>query len=298
MEARPARHYEGRSYSPTTRWLVRFGYDGSEFGGWARQPRVRTIEGVLRDGLRCRAIASTPEDAELEVASRTDRGVSARANALTLRTALDGPVLLRRLNTIAPSLFFTAAASVPAAFRVRGATRRVYRYFDPRSYTDLAGVQAAAQLFRGRIDVRSFGRSIRRDAPQWRSVESVAVTPTGSGQVVEVRALSFVWGMVRKIVGALREVDTGHLSTERLGAAIAGQERLTLPMAEPEGLVLWEVEFPLPWAVSWWGPNRHQAEFYRSACAAVWRRGHVVDALLDGGARPGPDRRGDGSPSE
>jgi len=298
VAVRPARHYGGGLYLGTTRWLVRFGYDGSEYSGWARQPHARTIEGVLRDGLRRRAIAPTLDEARLEVASRTDRGVSARANALTLRTVLAGPILLRRLNTIAPTLFFTAVASISSAFRVRGATRRVYRYYDPRPSTNLASVQAAALLFAGRVDVRSFGRSIRWDAPQWRSVESVTVSATDSGQVIEVRAPSFVWGMVRKIVGALREVDAGHLPTMRLEAAIAGQERLTLPMAEPEGLVLWDVEFPLPWEVWWSGPNRHQVEFYRSARAALWRRGRVVDAVLEEGHRAGLGHEGDGSTPE
>lgn len=273
----------GRCRTPsTTRWLVRFGYDGRRFSGWARQPAGRTIEGAIRDGLQELGIARTPEEAHLEVASRTDRAVSARANALTVAAELSASSLLRRLNAIAPSLFFTAAARVPPEFRVRRASRRTYRYYDARPATDPEPHRAAAALFRGPVDVRSFGREIPRSSPQWREVEVVTADPIAGGWLIEARAPSFVWGMVRKIVGALREVGEGRLTLARLEGAIAGQHRLTLPMAEPEGLVLWNVEYPVAWEAWWPGPNRHQRAHTTAASAEVWRRHHLLAALEDG----------------
>jgi tRNA U38,U39,U40 pseudouridine synthase TruA len=195
--------------------------------------------------------------------------------------------LLRRLNAISPELFFTAAAPIPPEFRVRAATRRVYRYFDPSPAVDPDGWRRAARLFQGPVDVRSFGRGIPARSPQWRTVESVVVEPIGDGQRIDVRAPSFVWGMVRKIVGALREVDQGRLPLSRLEAAIAGKARLTLPMAEPEGLVLWEVEYPLEWETPWGGPNRHQASFARTTRDGLWRREEVLAALFADGGHPG-----------
>jgi len=268
-----------------TRWLVRFGYDGAGFAGWARQPGRRTVEGVVRDGLRRYRLVRSPEQLRLEVASRTDRGVSARANALTLTVALDGPPLLRALNGIAPELYFTAATRVAETFRVRRAVRRTYRYFEPWSGDDVGRWVSAGRLFCGRVDVRSFGRAIPASEPCWRDVESVEVTSRPGGLTVEVRAPSFVWGMVRKIVGALREVDRGRLTLSRLETAIAGKQRLSLPMAEPEGLVLWEVEYPQDWEVSWRGPNRHQASFEATARDVLWRRRQVLDALRGGAER-------------
>jgi tRNA pseudouridine38-40 synthase len=269
------------------RWLVRFGYDGSGFYGWARQPGARTVEGVLREGLRRRGIAPVGGDAGLEVASRTDRGVSARANALTLRSELPVTSLLRRLNAISPELFFTAAAPVPSEFRVRGARRRVYRYFDSRPLLDLDRWERGARLFSGPVDARSFGRGLPAKAPLWRTVESVTGETVAAGRAVEVRAPSFVWGMVRKIVGALREVEQGRLSLSRLEAAISGRERLTLPMAEPEGLVLWDVEYAEPgWAAAWSGPNRQQRARLDRARASLRQRAAVVATLLDVGNDP------------
>lgn len=205
--------------------------------------------------------------------------MSARANALVVSTELNGPALLRSLNGLSPQLFFTAATRVPANFRVRGAIRRVYRYFEPTSFSRLESWQRLSEQFLGTVDVRSFGRALPLERPQWRTIEAVEVLPASPGLLIEVRAPSFVWGMVRKIVGALREADRGRLSPEHLSAALSGRERLTLPMAEPEPLVLWEVEYPLTWDHRWAGPNRHQTRAWESMVAEARVRSAVLSAL-------------------
>lgn len=265
----------------TSRWLVRFGYDGSAFHGWARQPGLRTVEGEVRSGLLRSGAVPDAGAFSVEVASRTDRGVSARANALAVRSSLPGTTLLRALNGIDPDLFFTAATPVVEGFRVRRAVRRTYRYFETNQSQNPTDRREAAGLFRGNVDVRSFGRSIPTGEPAWRTIESVTVRPRGYGALIEVRAPSFVWGMVRKIVAALREVDTGRLTVPRLRSALEGKLRLALPMAEPEPLVLWEVEYDLPWAIHWRGPNRVQVAASEARQRTLWARSQLLQALPD-----------------
>jgi tRNA pseudouridine38-40 synthase len=211
------------------------------------------------------------------VASRTDAGVSARANALALTSPLPAAGLLRALNGIAPEIFFSAIAPMSEAMRVRRPLDRTYRYFLATRGTARARWEKAAQLFEGEIDVRSFGRAIPTDAPQWRTIDAVRVSELGEGLVLEIRAPSFVWGMVRKIVAALREVDGGRLSAPQLAAAIRGKSRLTLPLAEPEPLVLWEVRYPFPWTHVWRGPSRHQIRYFERARLGLWSRSHVLE---------------------
>ena len=55
-------------------------YDGTDFYGWARQPGLRTVEGVL-------AARSAP----LTVAGRTDRGVHASANVVSFQLPAEPP---------------------------------------------------------------------------------------------------------------------------------------------------------------------------------------------------------------
>jgi tRNA pseudouridine38-40 synthase len=261
------------------RWLVRFGYDGRSFAGWARQPGLRTVEGELLRGLVRLGVAPSAEAARVAVASRTDRGVSARANAFVVSTDLPSGVLLRSLNGISTELTCSAATPVPEEFRVRGAVRRTYRYFESLGEHHPERWERAARLFSGTIDVRSFGRGLPAGLPVLRTVESITVTPVKGGLMVEIRAPSFVWGMVRKIIAALREYDAGRLTLVRLEATLNGQAHLTLPMAEPEGLVLWEVEYPVPWTLTWNGLNRHQEARVRSQRDSLWVQSEVLKAL-------------------
>ena len=216
------------------------------------------MEGTVRHGLTRSRRAARGASLQLEVASRTDRGVSARGNALTLVSPLSGPTLLRSLNGIDPNVFFTAATEIPSDFRVRRPTRRVYRYYSAEPFLRYDRVEQAARLFSGEVDVRSFGRAIPAGAPALRTVEHVRVHGSEEGCEIEIAAPSFVWGMVRKMVAALREVDSGRLTVPRLRSALEGSVRLSLPMADPEPLVLWDVEYPLSWKFRWTGPNRAQ----------------------------------------
>jgi tRNA pseudouridine(38-40) synthase len=160
--------------------------------------------------------------------------------------------------------------------------RRTYRYFEANHIQHPSRLTEAAALFTGEIDVRSFGRSIPAAEPHWRTIDSVTIRTVPGGAVVEVQAPAFVWGMVRKIVATLREVDAGRLSPSRLKSALEGRARLTLPMAEPEPLLLWEVEYPFPWTVFWRGPNRPQSGAATQHRAEMWTRGQVLDSLMTG----------------
>jgi tRNA pseudouridine38-40 synthase len=274
-----------------TRWLVRFGYDGAGFTGWARQPGLRTVEGVLRERIPRVGVAPTTDAASLAVASRTDRGVSARGNALTITSALPAAGVLRALNGVAPDIFFTAITEVPFDFSARAASNRWYRYFEPAERHRIGRWREAAAKFQGEVDVRSFGRDLPADRPTVRTIDSVQVHRSGSRWiVVDVRAPSFVWGMVRKIISALRKVDDGTLGLPRLVGTLRGEHRLTLPLAEPDGLVLWEVGYPVKWSREWGGPNRAQGRYF----AEMMRRARLREILareLSRRSRRGAARR-------
>ncbi len=266
---------------------MRFGYDGAAWDGWARQPGHTTVEGELRAGLLRHHIARGPDVGRLEVASRTDRGVSARGNALALDSELGAVPLLRALNGISPRMFFTASREIDDGYRVRAAVRRHYRYFDSPGSGSAAARAAAARLFRGTVDVRSFGRGLPTDRCTYRAVDSVTVRESARGLRIDVFARSYVWGMVRKIVGAIHEVDAGRLPLDELRRALAGELRLTLPMAAPEPLVLWEVEYREPWTHRWAGPNRHQLRWWSDERLSLDRRRRVLEGLTPGPGRPG-----------
>lgn len=261
------------------RWLIRFGYDGGGFAGWARQPGARTVEGEVREGIERCGIAESAEAAGLSIASRTDRGVSARANALTLSSPLPGAALLRALNGISPEIVFRAATPVSAGFDPRHAAGRWYRYFQSGEGRSLRTWRQHLPLLTGRLDVRSFGRGLPADRPTWRDVDLLSVTSRGRWLIVDIRARSFVWGMVRKIVATLRGLEDGTIGAEEVRRAARGERRLTVPLAEPEPLVLWEVRYPVRWQYRSPGPTRHQARYGGAEIARAEVRSRILAEL-------------------
>jgi tRNA pseudouridine38-40 synthase len=248
------------------------------------------VEGEIGQGVVRRGIATTREAARLRVASRTDRGVSARGNAVALTSELPALSLLRALNGIAPDIFFTAAREIEATFSPRRAVRRWYRYVEAAPGSDRPRFEAwkrVARCFQGRIDVRSFGRRISIHEPVWRDIERFDVTARAGCLLLDVQAPSFVWGMVRKIVSAGRAVVGDQLSLERLRAALEGTAPLGLPLAEPEPLVLWDVEYDLPWTVREFRPTREQLLRWRRELSSARGRAELTELAWDDHFRVG-----------
>ncbi len=103
-------------------------YDGTGFRGWAAQPGLRTVEGVVREALD--RVFST--GSELAVAGRTDTGVHALAQVASVE-AEGGPPPERAaeaLNAELPDdLAVSGVEPVPPEFHARrSAQARSYRY--------------------------------------------------------------------------------------------------------------------------------------------------------------------------
>jgi tRNA pseudouridine38-40 synthase len=103
-------------------------YDGAGFRGWAAQPGLRTVEGVLRVSLA--TVFSSVSG--LVVAGRTDTGVHALGNVVTVDVE-GGPAPERSANATNAALpddvAVVAAEEVAADFDARRSARsRSYRY--------------------------------------------------------------------------------------------------------------------------------------------------------------------------
>ena len=159
-------------------------YDGAAFSGWAAQPGLRTVEGVLTDALR--TVLRSP--VRLTVAGRTDAGVHAAAQVAHLDVSreawaglpgrsdrLPGTALLARLAGVlarearglpgtprgASDIAVTGARVVPAAFDARFSAvgrRYVYRIADAGSPRDPAR-RGQVLWEAGRLDVDAMAAS-------------------------------------------------------------------------------------------------------------------------------------------
>lgn len=237
------------------------------------------MEGTLRSAVVHLGIAPSADAARIDVASRTDAGVSARGNVLTLYSDLAGPALLRALNGTAEDVFFTATRPVDERFRVRSATYRVYRYYLPGDESRARRLEEATRLLGSSVDARTFGRGLPVDRPSLRPIEALRVHAATRGIWIEVRAPSFVWGMVRKLVGGLLAWESGLISSEKLRAAARGEHRLNLPLAPADALLLWEVGHAGPWEYRFDRARRHQRQYRIEAARRAEARIHVLGAL-------------------
>ena len=231
-------------------------YDGSGFRGWARQPGLRTVEGVLREALD----TVFPSWDGLAVAGRTDAGVHATGQVASCRAA-GGPGVEHAadaLNSALPDdVVVLAAAGAPDDFHARFSARsRTYRYcvrttpsaldarralWWPRAL-DVDRLQAAAALLVGEHDFRAFTPTDTQHEVFHRTVLAAAWESDGDRLDLTITADSFLRHMVRTVVGTMLEggPETPALIERLLDGEHRSEAGLTAP---PHGLYLERVGY-------------------------------------------------------
>jgi len=232
------------------------GYDGTDFCGWQRQPRARTVQGEVEEALA----KLWGERISVVGAGRTDAGVHARGQVASIRTELrlKDDELRRALNSILPGdVRVSSARTVPAGFQARKSARsKIYRYrivnsplispFDFRyvlpwpGRLDFERMAAAARLFVRKADFTAF--SSNRLLRPVRRVMRSEVKKKGREITYTIEADGFLRYMVRTIVGTLLEVGRGRIEPRAIEDFFAGRKRsLRSPTAPAKGLCLVKV---------------------------------------------------------
>jgi len=253
-------------------------YRGTDFAGWARQPGLRSVQGVLEEAL---GRVLRLEDVRLTVAGRTDAGVHARGQVAHLDVPLaawdalpgrsgrsPGDALVARLAGVLPSdVVVRAAAPAPAGFDARfGALRRRYTYrvvdaperVDPlardhvlrsRKPLDVDAMSRATAPLVGLRDFASYCKP-RPGATTIRELQELtwrrpADGPDAGLVVASVQADAFCHNMVRALVGASLAVGEGRRPESWPLEVLAARTRVGGPtVVPPHGLVLEEVVYP------------------------------------------------------
>jgi tRNA pseudouridine38-40 synthase len=230
-------------------------YDGIGFYGWAAQPGLRTIEGELREALG----KVFPGWSELAVAGRTDTGVHARGQVVSVDVDAGAPPerAAGALNAELPDDVAVVAAepAAPDFHARRGARSRSYRYRIWRRRTpspfelgrswwlpqpfDEERLADAAHLVVGEHDFRAFTPTETQHRVFVRTVRSAVWHRHGDALELEITADSFLRHMVRTLVGTMVEQSPEELAALLDGGARAASGRT----APPWGLYLERVEY-------------------------------------------------------
>ena len=255
------------------RYRLDLAYDGTDFAGWAKQPKLRTVHSEMMAAL-ITIFGPTKNDFGMRVAGRTDAGVHAEHQVVHLDLT---PAQVKRLgrsddfrmkmNALLPDdVRIIKAAVAPKHFHARyGATHRKYRYtiadatsgWNPlrarynlwiKYPLDLGAMQKASQEFLGLHDFAAFSKPMPHGTTI-RLLRSISVKRNKAlGGVVEIELLAdaFAHNMVRSIVGALIKAGAGRTTASEIAKALKSKSRVghNYKVVTPEGLSLIEVGYP------------------------------------------------------
>ncbi|WP_344755176.1 tRNA pseudouridine(38-40) synthase TruA [Gryllotalpicola koreensis] len=266
-----------------TRVRLDVAYDGTDFSGWARQPGLRTVQGVLEDAL-AKLFRRTPPAPTLVVAGRTDAGVHAADQVVHLdldheqlnalrhvrvpggEAADAGTALAYRLNGIlgsstdvvvkrgglAPAGFDARFSAVWRRYEYRVADRQETRDPSQRHRTvwwpaalDVDAMDRAAQSLIGLHDFAAYCKP-REGATTIRTLQRFDWRRDEAGVLVAaLQADAFCHSMVRALVGGCVAVGEGRLAASDLALILDVGERTSAFKVMPaKGLTLTEVGYP------------------------------------------------------
>jgi tRNA pseudouridine38-40 synthase len=234
-------------------------YDGTDFHGWARQPRRRTVEGELTAFLE--QVVQHP--VRLSVAGRTDAGVHARGQVASFDSSANPAKVQRAVNGfLGPELVALSVTVAPQGFDARySATGREYTYridigevadpFDARfvwhfpKELRLAPMREAARAMIGTHEFDSFCRaSPNATASSQRTLRRLSIARSGSRIEITATANGFLHQMVRVLVGTLVRVGEGKTDAHQMRAILRAKDRSrAAKAAPPHGLTLERVRY-------------------------------------------------------
>jgi len=256
-------------------------YDGSEYHGWQIQPGFRTVQGILTEVIRelvdqeVRVFGASRTDAGVSALGQVV--------LVQLDSSIPVENLARVITHRLPSDIAVAEAiEVPQGFDLMGDVKsKLYRYtiftgplrpvlqirhcwhlpapleipqkelkaqkgrfLTGPAKLDIAAMAQAAAMLVGKKDFKSFASAADKRQTSVRTIFHCDVSRKDDWVYIDVEGDSFLYNMVRNIVGTLVEVGSGRWKPEKINEILEAKDRTAAgPIAPAGGLCLMHIKY-------------------------------------------------------
>ena len=235
-----------------SRYLFKIFYIGKKkFHGSQRQNDVLTIEQCLLNAFHKRNYITNVESAGFEVASRTDRLVSARGACFTCVTEKK-PILMELNSALPKDIGIWAHSEVPLNFSSRfNAILRHYVYIVPTplsvlqntSTFDIKILKIACKHLEGQHDFINFSKREKGEILTVRNMNNVELTVKNDLMIFEFKSRGFLRQQIRRTVKILLELGHEEIDYDTFLSLFDASKSFSYQPADPRGLILWDVVF-------------------------------------------------------
>jgi len=223
------------------RIAIKFAYDGRNFHGYARQPKLITVEGDFIKVLVKNGIIEDTNESYFRSASRTDKHVSALANVVAFNTNFSKKNMLQILSSDAPLLYFYGIKVVKPDFNPRYAKLRIYRYYLKMNNLDIEKIITTSACFAGKHDFTNFVKleSFRNPI---RAIDNIIFSYSDDFLIIDFYAQTFLWHQIRRIVSALIKIGSGKIKKENIVIALElPNDEIDFGLAPADPLILMDI---------------------------------------------------------
>jgi tRNA pseudouridine38-40 synthase len=251
-------------------YKVTFSYFGKDYCGFQFQPRQLTVEAKILDALA----EIFKKRIKITVAGRTDTGVHAAGQVFNFRVTQEiaEENLLLGLNSHLPKdIRIKKIEKTDFGFNARrSALSREYQYLFYYNdifpyYLDQVAVRIKfkpdeslfakiSEELLGKHDFVNFRKLGSNEASTYRTIDKFELTKVRFNDIFDnntsyllykviVRADSFVYGMVRNLVGAIWQVLKNKRTLSEFNALLNNENKFSYSMAPAKGLTLVKVNY-------------------------------------------------------
>lgn len=240
-------------------YQLKIAYDGTDYLGFQKQGKGRTVQAELETALRKLAWKGRA----IQAAGRTDTGVHASGQMISfeLDVSYQEEKLIKAMNAYLPQdIVALEIHAAPEGFHPRFSARSrkyVYRLYcqeqrDPFKdrfawqvwpMVDYLSLRNAAKKLEGEHDFRAFGKPPREESGTIRKIFDAKWIKDGKDFRFEVNGNAFLYHMVRRLVFLQVQVAQGRIAMEEYESAITGNKGVKPGIAPARGLDLSKIEY-------------------------------------------------------